>query len=171
MDTHSAQIATICECIDHCFAFAKWCEDFAPNLDPEDMVAGLDRSAELVSDASRLMSFLALRKLDDFIRLTKTNKGDLIGADIGVDALAVLGDVGETLLTKDERERINKGVAHLTQHLTLDRDSEVDLDALLKRAMPVLLRLEAKLRDADAKKEAVQWLDGTKELLKRAEAN
>jgi hypothetical protein len=135
------------------------------------MVAGLDRSAELVSDASCLMSFLALRKLDDFLRFTKANKGDLIGADIGVDVPAVLGDVGETLLIKDERERISKGVAHLTQHLTLDRDSEVDLNALLKRAMPVLLRLEAKLREAAAKKEAVQWLDGTKEPLKHAEAS
>ena len=97
MESHSAQIATICECIDHCFAFAKWCEDFAPNLDPEDMVAGLDRSAELVSDASRLMSFLALRKLDDFLRLTKANKSDdLIGADIGVDVLAVLGKYGDS---------------------------------------------------------------------------
>jgi len=27
------------------------------------------------------------------------------------------------------------------------------------------------LREADAKKEAVQWLDGTKELLKHAEAS
>jgi hypothetical protein len=73
-----------------------------------------------------------------------------IGADIGVDVPAVVGDVGETLLTKDERRRINKGVAHLTQHLTLDRDSEANLDALLRRAMPVLLRLEAKLGEADA---------------------
>jgi hypothetical protein len=169
METRSARIATICECIDHCFAFEKWCEDFAPYLDPEDTQAGLDRGAELMSDASRLMSFLALRKLDDFLRVTKANKDDLIASDLGVDARAVLGDAGETLLTKDERERINKGVAHLTEQLTLDRDSEVDLHAILERALPVLSRLEAKLRDADTKKEATQWLDKTKELVKHAE--
>jgi hypothetical protein len=39
MDKRAAQIATICECIDHCFAYAGWCEDFVPFLDPEDMVA------------------------------------------------------------------------------------------------------------------------------------
>jgi hypothetical protein len=171
MDTRSAQIATICECIDHCFSFAKWCEDFAPYLDPEDMMGGLDRGAELMSDASRLMSFLALRKLDDFLRLTKANKDDLIAADLRVDVRGALGDAGDSLLTKDERERINKGVAHLTQQLTLDKESEVDLDAILKRIIPILLRLEAKLREADANKEAAQWLDKTKALVEHAQAN
>jgi hypothetical protein len=66
MDKRSAQIATICECIDHCFAFSVRCEDFAPFLDPEDMMSGLDCAAQLVADATRLQSFLALRKLDGF---------------------------------------------------------------------------------------------------------
>jgi hypothetical protein len=168
MDTQSAQIATICECIDHCFAFARWCEDFAPFLDPEDMQAGLDQGAELISDASRLMSFLALRKLDDFLRATKANKDDLIASDLGIDARTVLGDAGETLLTKDEREKVNKGVAHLTEQLTLDPESEVDLEAILKRTLPVLSRLVAKLRDADTKKEATHWRDKTEKLIKHA---
>jgi hypothetical protein len=171
MDIRSAQIATVCECIDHCFAFAKWRKDFAPHLDPEDMIAGLDRSAELMSDASHLMSFLALRKLDDFLRATKAKKTDLIASDLGVDANAVLGDAGETLLTKDERELINTGVAHLTEQLSLDHDGEVDLDAILKRVGPVLLRLEAALRKADTKKEATQWLDKTSTLIKSAEGS
>jgi hypothetical protein len=34
----------------------------------------------------------------------------------------------------------------------------------------VLLRLEDKLRDADSKKEATQWLDKTKELVRHAES-
>jgi hypothetical protein len=29
MADQSAQIATICECIDHCFGFAMWYDDFA----------------------------------------------------------------------------------------------------------------------------------------------
>jgi hypothetical protein len=65
MEDRSAQIATVCECIDHCFAFAIWFDDFARTIDPKDMVWGLDRGADLVSDATRLQSFLALRKLDD----------------------------------------------------------------------------------------------------------
>jgi hypothetical protein len=168
MDIRSVRIKTICECIDHCFAFARWCEDFAPFLDPEDMQAGLDRGAELISDASRLMSFIALRKLDDFLRATKANKDDLIASDLGIDARTVLGDAGETLLTKDEREKVNKGVAHLTEQLTLDPESEVDLQAILKRSLPVLSRLAAKLRDADTKKEATHWLDKTEKLIKHA---
>jgi len=38
MDVKSAQIATICGCIDHSFAFALWCDDFARYVDPDDMV-------------------------------------------------------------------------------------------------------------------------------------
>jgi hypothetical protein len=109
MDERSAQIATIPECIDHCFAFGIWCEDFAKYLDPEDMIWGLDRAAELVSDATRLQSFLALRKLDDFLSGMKPQPDDLVAATFAIDVSGVLGDVGDTFLTTDERENINKG--------------------------------------------------------------
>lgn len=78
MEDRSAQIATVCECIDHCFAFAIWCDVFARTIDPEDMVWGLDRGADLVSDATRLQSFLALRKLDDFLGGAATVTGEAI---------------------------------------------------------------------------------------------
>lgn len=168
MDTRSAQIATICECIDHCFSFRTWCEDFSQFLDPEDMQAGLDRGAELMGDSSRLMSFLAFRKIDDFLRGTKAKQTDLIASDLGVNAASVLGDVGETLLTKDERDNVNKGVAHLTEKLTPDPDSEVELQTILTRSTPVISRLVVSLRAADTKKEATLWLDKTDELIKRA---
>ncbi len=58
MKERSAQIAAACQCIDHCFGFAIWCEDFARHVDPEDMVMGLDRGFDLISDATRLHSFL-----------------------------------------------------------------------------------------------------------------
>lgn len=74
MDPKSAQIATICECIDHSFAYSMWCEDFAQHVDPDDMVMGLHRAFEVFSDATRLQSFLALRKLDDFLGGTKPQK-------------------------------------------------------------------------------------------------
>ena len=136
VDKRSAQIMTICECIDHCFAYAMWCEDFAPYLDPEDMIWGLDRAAELLSDATRLQSFLALRKLDDFFGGVKPKPGDLTAADFGIDGPTVLAEVGNTFLSKDdEREKINKGVAHLTEALSLDADSEVDLHVILKRSI------------------------------------
>jgi hypothetical protein len=51
------------------------CGDFAKHVDPDDMVAGLDRAFELVSDATRLQSFLALRKLDDFLGGVKPKPG------------------------------------------------------------------------------------------------
>jgi hypothetical protein len=167
MDPKSAQIATICGCIDHCFAFALWCDDFVQHVDPDDMMMGLDRAFDLMSDATRLQSFLALRKLDDFLRGTKSKKDDLIAEDLGVDVPTVLGNVGQTLLTADERENVNKGVAHLTDKLTLDPDSEVELDAILKRSTDVLSRLVAELRKADTKNEAKHWLDQTDQLIKR----
>lgn len=169
MNDRSAQIATICECIDHCFAYAFWCEDFAKFLDPEDMVAGLDRGAELVGDGTRLMSFLALRKLDDFLRGTKPGVDDLIASDFGIDAPSVLGDVGATFLTMAERDKINKGAAHLTERLALDRDSEVELQDILTRSMPMFTRLSSELRKADTSQEAAQWLDKTDALIKRGQ--
>jgi hypothetical protein len=165
MENRSAQIETICECIDHCFAFAMWCDDFAKHVDPEDMMAGLNRAFELVSDATRLQSFLALRKLDDFLAGVKPKPDDLIAANLGIDVPSVLGGAGNTFLSTAERDNINKGVAHLTAQLTLDADSEVDLQAILKRSMPAFSSLVTALRKIDARKEATYWLDRTEALI------
>src|SRR6202007_2419758 len=104
-----------------------------------------------------LQSFLALRKLDDFLGGVKPKPGDLIASDFGIDAPGVLGEVGNTFLTKEEREKINKGVAHLTENLSLEADSEVDLHHILKRSIPVLTRLVVELRKLDSAQEATYW--------------
>jgi len=169
MEKQAAQIATVCESIDHCFAFALWCDDFAKHVDPDDMVAGLDRAFDVVSDATRLQSFLALRKLDDFLGGVKPKPGDLTAADLAIDVPSVLGDAGNKFLSVGERDNINKGVAHLTEQLTLDPDSEVDLQNILKRSMPVFSRMVAALRKIDTRKEATHWLDQTDALIKRAQ--
>ena len=170
MDDQSARIATICECIDHCFAFAIWCDDFVGYFDPEDMVWGLDRGVDLVSDATRLQSFLAFRQLDDFFGGVKPKPDDLVAADFGINVPDVLGDVGESLLTKDERTDINKGVAHLTDHLFLEPDSEVELQQITSRSIPVFARLVVALRALDGEGEAAHWLDKTEALITRGEA-
>lgn len=169
MNERSVQIATVCECIDHCFAFAMWCDDFARYVDLDDMVGGLDRAFELVSDATRLQSFLALRKLDDFMGGVKPKPNDLIATNFGIDVPTVLGDVGEKFLSVKERENVNKGAAHLTEQLTLDADSEVDLQNILERSIPVFSRLVSELRKSDASSEATQWLDRTDTLVQRAQ--
>jgi len=110
-----------------------------------------------------------LRKLDDFLGGVKPKPDDLIATDFGIDVPVVLGDVGEKFLTTDERNDINKGVAHLTKELSPDPDSEVDLKEILKRSL-VLSRLVAGLRTADACHKATHWLDKTDELIKRGEA-
>lgn len=166
MEKQSAQITTICECIDHCFAFEIFCEDFASAVDPEDMVFGLDRAVDLVSDATRLQSFLALRRLDEFFGNKKQKPDDLIASELGIDPPSVLAEVGETFLTSDEREKINKGVAHLTERGFLDPDSEVDLQKIMKRSKPAFSRLVTALRKVDARQETVHWLDSTDALIK-----
>jgi hypothetical protein len=166
MEKKSAQIATVCECIDNCFAFALWCDDFAQYVDPEDMMGGLDRGFEVVSDATRLHSFVALRKLDDFLSDVKSKPTDLVVSTLGINKTSVL-DAGETFLTPEERTDINTGVAHLTERLALEDESEVGLQAILKRSMPIFSRLVSELRKADTSKEASQWLDKTDALIKR----
>jgi hypothetical protein len=163
------QIATICECIDHCFSFSMWCEDFAPYVQAEDMMMGLDRAFEIVSDATRLHAFLALRKLDDFLGGVKPQDDDLVASMLGINVTAVLGDAVEKFLSVEERTNINKGAAHLTKQLTLDDDSEVDLHAILNRSIPVFARLTVALRKVDEAKECAHWLDKTDALLKHAE--
>jgi hypothetical protein len=164
----AAQIFTVSQCIDHCFSFDMWCSDFAKNVDPDDMMMGLDRAFDLVSDATRLHSFLALRKLDDFFRAVKSKPDDLIASELGIDATVVLGGSGKMFLTPTERDDINKGAAHLTERLTLNPDSEFDLQAIVERSIPVFERLSSELRKADVKREAEQWLDKTDALLKHA---
>ena len=131
------------------------------------MVMGLDRAFELVSDATRLQSFLALRKLDDFLGGVKPKPDDLIATNFDIDVASVLGDAVETFLSSSERNNCNKQVAHLTEQLSPDPDSEVDLQAILKRSMPAFSRLVSALRNADTQKEATPWLDKTDALIKR----
>jgi len=166
MEKQSAQIATVCECIDQCFAFALWCDDFAKYVDPEAVVAGLDRGFEVVSDATRLQSFLALRKLDDFFGGGKPKPDDLVASTLGIDGPSVLGAGRKSFLTTDERKDINKAVAHLTERLSLDADSEVDLQAILKRSTPIFSSLVSELRKGDTSKEAAHCLGKTDALIK-----
>ena len=168
LSKRAAQIFTVSECIDHCFAFEMWCSDFVQNIDPDDMMMGLDRAHDLVSDATRLLSFLALRKLDEFFKAKKSKPDDLIASELGISTDAVLGGAEKTFLTLAERDDINKGAAHLTERLTLDIDSEFDLQYLVERSMPVFERLSSELRKADTKGEAKHWLDKTDALLKLA---
>lgn len=170
MDDQSAQIATICECIDHCFAYEIWCDDFANAVDPDDMILGLGRAVDVVSNATRLQSFLALRKLDDFFGGGAPKPDDLVASKLDIDVPAVLGEVGDTFLTLAERTKISKGVAHLTECLSLDPDSEVELQEIIKRSTPVFSRLVAKLRAIDGRQEAAQWLNETDAMMNLGQA-
>jgi hypothetical protein len=111
---------------------------------------------------------LALRKLDEFFSAKKSKPDDLISIELGIDSAKILGSAKITFLTSSERNDINKGVAHLTEKLTLDPDSEVGLEIIVERSMPVFERLASELRKADTKGEAKQWLDKTDALLKHA---
>lgn len=166
LSKRAAQIATVSECVNQCFAFDMWCYDFARHVDPDDMVLGLHVAFDLLSDVTRLHSFVALRKLDEFFRIRKAQRDDLIAGDLGIDIEAVLGGDGKTFLTPTERADINKGAAHLTEKLTLEAETELDLRAIVDRSRPVFERLLAALRKADAKGEVGQWLDKTDALLK-----
>lgn len=162
-----AQIATVCECIDHCFAFTMWCDDFARYLDPEDMFNGQERAEEVVSDAARLHSFLALRKLDEFLSEKKAKSDDLIADDLGIDLPTVLENAEAKFLTTDERNDINKGVAHLTERLTLDPNSEVDLHRVITRSLPAMSRLLSQLRKINTDQDIVGIIDRTEALVTR----
>ena len=55
------------------------------------MMIGLHRAFEVINDSTRLHSFVALRKLDEFFRSEKSMADDLIANDIGIDKAIVLG--------------------------------------------------------------------------------
>ena len=67
-------------------------------------------------------------------------------------------------------EAADRGPRRLTEQLSPDRDSEVDLDIILKRSLPIFTRLIAGLRAADDAKEATPWLDNTDKPIKRLDA-
>lgn len=170
LSKRAAQIAIVCECIDQCFSFDMWCYDFARFVDKEDMMAGLHVAFDLMTVTTRLFSFVALRKLDEFLRSTKpqSKSDDLIAGALGVDRDHVMGGAGRRFLTSTEREDINKRAAHLTEKLTLEDETEGDLREIVERSRPILLRLLAELRKADIDGEANHWLDKTDALLKYA---
>ncbi|SCZ71962.1 hypothetical protein SAMN04488118_11344 [Epibacterium ulvae] len=163
MDNQSTKIAEICECIDHSFGFLVWCDDFARRVDPDDLAFGLARGHELISHATRLHSFLALRKLDDFLSSKTTKADDLVATKLGLDVSEILS--GKCFLTSNERQDINKGVAHLTKRLSLDADSEVELKAIVVRSIPIYKRLILELCNLDTSNEAEYWLNKTGKLV------
>lgn len=171
MDKLTAEIAVVCECIDQCFSYSVWCQDFAQNVDPEDMVWGLDRGHQLVSDATRLMSFLALRKIDEFLREHSKHEDDIILSKLGIDRGVVLSTAAGPFLTREERLEINRKAAHLTSWLTFDDDSEIDLIGISRRSLPMFEVLIHKMQAQDKSAEAAFWLDRSRNLLLRMSSN
>lgn len=165
MPSITSKIATICECIDHCYAFILWSEDFAKVIG-EDAIH-VDVAFDIVSDSTRLHSFLALRKLDDFLGAVSPKPDDITSDRMGVDKAVVLGEGNTTFLANKDRENINKGVAHLTENLTADPDSEVDLIRIINDSIPALERLISELTKLDATGEAHYGINKTEKLIER----
>lgn len=165
MPSITSKIATICECIDHCFAFTLWCEDFAKVIG-EDAIH-VDVAFDIVSDSTRLHSFLAVRKLDDFLGAVSPKTDDITSDRMGIDTAAILGAGKTTFLIKTDRENINKGVAHLTENLTADPDSEVDLIRIITDSVPALKRLISELKKLDTTGEATSYISNTEKLIER----
>lgn len=161
----TSKIATICECINHCFAFTLWCEDFAKVIGKD--VIHVDEAFDIVSDSTRLHSFLALRKLDDFLGAVRPKPDDITSDRMGVDKVVVLETGKTTFLVETDRENINKGVAHLTENLTADPDSEVDLIRIITDSIPALERLTSELKRLDITGKAKPYISKTEKLIER----
>lgn len=159
------KIATICECINHCFAFELWCKDFASVIGEE--VIYVDEAFEIVSASTLLHSFLALRKLDDFLGGVRPKPDDLTSDRMGIAKVAVLGIGKNTLLLDTDRNNINKGVAHLTEHLTAEPDSEVDLLRITSESIPIFERLISELKKLDLSGHAKPYIRKTEALVDR----
>lgn len=165
----TSQIAVICENINHCFAFTLWCKDFASVIG-EDIIH-VDVAFDIVSDSTRLHSFLALRKLDDFLGGVRPKPDDLTSDKMGIDKAVVLGTGRATFLIEADRKNINKGVAHLTEKLTADPDSEVDLIRITSDSIPILERLVSELKKLNASGKAKPYIDKTEKLIERIKAS
>lgn len=168
MTKDESKIATICECISHCFAFTLWCEDFASQIGEEAIY--VDEAFEIVSDSTRLHSFLALRKLDDFFGAVRAKPDDLTSDSMGIDKTAVLGAGKTSFLAAADRTNTNKGVAHLTENLTAEPDSEVDLARITKESIPIFERLIAELKKLDKAGGAKDFINKTEALVNRIKA-
>jgi hypothetical protein len=165
MPSITSKIATICECINHSFAFTLWCDDFAKTIGED--VIHVDVAFDIVSDSTRLHSFLALRKLDDFLGAVSPKPDDITSDRMGLDKTVVLGPGNTTFLANTDRENINKGVAHLTENLTADPDSEVDLTRITADSIPALGRLISELKKLDTTGEANLHIGKTEKLIER----
>lgn len=165
MPEQKFQIATICECVDHSLSFTLWCKDFAPVIGED--VIHVSKAFDVISDATRLHSFLALRKLDDFLGAVTPKPDDLTSDKLNLNKGTILGNSRTAFLDPVDRKNISKGVAHMTELLTLDADSEVDLLRIIKDSVPIYERLILELRRVDTNNEADYWLDDTDKLIQK----
>ncbi|HYT58787.1 MAG TPA: hypothetical protein VEL06_01365 [Haliangiales bacterium] len=91
-------------------------------------------SLKTIQNACLHTSLIALRDLDDFFtpRNRTTRSDDLRASDFGLARSL-------SYLTKGERERINKLIAHSTQHGAANVDYKWDILEMMSKAVPLSL--------------------------------
>lgn len=144
-----SRIDTVKKALQQVHSYQQFLELVPYPQDAEDAWAyGVER--EVLSDAMLAIAILSLRKLDDFLKCTKSHAGDIVAKDVGVDALEVL-DGRDRLLDDHERGQVNKTVAHLTNDGFIDSSSyDEHWGSVVERCSPALEKLSQKIAKLEA---------------------
>lgn len=135
------EVLSICIAIQDCDVVQIWESKFAPSFD--ELSAGEkiweQKHYSSIWRATLLYSLISLRKVADFAENRGANPDDIRLRDLGLDLQKV---TGKTEIIDDAlREKINKGIAHLTKNLVLDNVELVDLREQLRSKEKVIRNL------------------------------
>lgn len=114
------EVLSVCVAIRDCEVIDTWEMEFAPSSgtlrESNDIWA--DKAYQAMWRAALLYSLIALRKVDDFAANRRTRPDDIKLSDLGLDLQTVTGET--TIIDSALRDRINKGIAHITKDLDPD---------------------------------------------------
>lgn len=136
-------ILAVCVAIKDCWLIDTWESEFhqafLENPDPKEKVFAHNVHARMWR-AALLFSLIALRKVADFAENRGTKSDDIKLSSFGLNLKTLTGH--SQVIDGALRDKINKGIAHLTSDLDPDNEELNDLREDLKSRERILQVLE-----------------------------
>ncbi len=141
---NTENVIAVLACLESCRAYEAWMQSFSTKIEDNDELY-VHGDFELVQDATASLSFVSLRRIDEFLSDRKKRLStDLRYYDFKVKKLDILCD-DNSVLTDRERQLVNIFEAHLTSFGQADVDELTELFSALKRTIGIRSRLKAEL--------------------------
>ncbi len=141
---NTENVIAVLACLESCRAYEAWKQSFATKIERNDALY-VYGDFELVQDATASLSFVSLRRIDEFLSDRKKRLStDLRYYDFKIKKLDILCE-NNSVLTDRERQLVNIFEAHLTSFGQADVDDLTTLFSALERTIDIRSRLKIEL--------------------------